>query len=338
VRQLVLGMLLAGAALAAAAEDRPMYTNPVILPVAADPTIARGPDGLFYLYATQDNWSDGKPDHLVPLFTSADLVHWEWRSDAFGLPPAWKQGGGGLWAPDITFFNGAWHLYYAYSKWGDPDPGIGVATAASPAGPWTDLGRPVLMSSTSGVENSIDPEVWVEGAVKTLLWGSFHGIYAAPLSADGTRLAGDKVMVADKRFEAPLLTKHDGFYYLFLSLGSCCEGARSTYTLYVGRSKAVTGPYVDSSGRNLLYGGGEVVIYRNDTWVGPGHATLVADDAGTDWLLYHAMPAKDATLPNGTNRRQGLLDPITWVDGWPVVNDGDGPGWQPAPAPVVKRK
>ncbi len=328
--------LLAAAALYA--QEQAMYTNPVVTPVAADPTIIRAPDGSFYLYATQDNWADGHPDRLMPIFRSADLVHWTYVGDVFPLPPSWKKGGGGLWAPDISFWGGLYHLFYAYSRWGDPDPGIGLATAASPAGPWEDLGRPVLLSSTIGVDNSIDPELWVEGASKTLVWGSFHGIWAAALGADGTSPAGDKVKLADNRFEAPLLWKHGAFYYLFLSAGSCCQGALSTYTLYVGRSQSLLGPYVDSRGRDLRYGGGDVVIFRNDAWVGPGHATLISDDAGTDWLLYHAMPARDPVLPNGTNRRQGLLDAIRWENGWPVVNNGDGPSWTPQPAPVIKAR
>ncbi len=338
MRLFVVLVTVLSAAAGVQAQEASMYTNPVVTPVAADPTIIRGQDGLFYLYATQDNWSDGHPDRLMPIFRSPDLVHWTYVGDVFPLPPAWKKGGGGLWAPDISFWDGAYHLYYAFSRWGDPDPGIGSATAPSPTGPWEDLGRPVFLSSTIDVPNSIDPELWIEGSVKTLVWGSFHGIYAVPLSADGTGPVGEKVLLADKRFEAPLLWKHGGYYYLFLSAGSCCEGALSTYTLYVGRSRSLLGPYVGSNGRDLRYGGGDVVIFKNDAWVGPGHATVISDDAGTDWLLYHAMPSKDPVLPNGTNRREGLLDAIAWVDGWPVVNGGDGPSWKPTPGPVVKQR
>ncbi len=334
----IVGFLLVSVAAALQGQEAATYTNPVVTPVAADPTIIRASDGFFYLYVTQDNWSDGHPDRLVPTFRSADLVHWSYVGDVFSLPPAWKKGGGGLWAPDISFWDGLYHLYYAFSKWGDPDPGIGLATSASPTGPWEDLGRPVLLSSTIDVPNSIDPEVWVEDGQRTLIWGSFHGIYAVSLSADGTRPAGDKVRIADGRFEAPLLSRHGDFYYLYLSAGSCCEGTRSTYTLYVGRSQHLLGPYLDSAGRDLRYGGGDVVVYRNDAWVGPGHATIITDDAGTAWLIYHAMPAKDPVLPNGTNKRQGVMDAIQWQDGWPVVNGGDGPSWTPVPAPVISRK
>ncbi len=88
-----------------------------------------------------------------------------------------------------------------------------------------------------------------------MIWGSFHGIYAISLDAAGTRPIGDKVRLADDRFEGSYLHKRGDYYYLFLSAGSCCEGAASTYTVYVGRSRNVLGPYVDSQGRDLRYGG-----------------------------------------------------------------------------------
>ena len=156
------------------------------------------------------------------------------------------------------------------------------------------------------------------------------------LSDDGTAPLERPERLANDRFEVPWVFSHKGRYYLLASAGSCCEGALSTYTLYVGRSDALKGPYLDSQGRDLRYGGGDVLVYRNDAWIGPGHCATITDDAGVEWLVYHAMPSSSPRTPEGTNRRQGLLDRIVWRDGWPVVNGEDGPSWTPQPAPTVR--
>lgn len=320
-----------------AAETRgKTYTNPEIEPVAADPSIIRTSDGTYYLYATEDTWDNGY-DHIMPIFKSRDLVQWEYVKDVFFVPPSWKEGGGGLWAPDISFHDGTYYLYYAFSKWGDPDPAIGLATAPSPEGPWKDSGGPVITSTGIGVSNSIDPFVWEEHGKRTLVFGSFHGIYAVELSKDGTKTVGEKVELADSRFEGSYIIKRAAFYYLFVSSGSCCEGPQSTYTLWVGRSRSLDGPYVDSHGRKLRDGGGDLVLSGNDHFVGPGHNSVALDDAGNDWLVYHAIDPKNPWLRGGATRRPVLIDRIRWVAGWPVVNGGNGPSYTPQLAPVIRR-
>ncbi len=130
--------------------------------------------------------------------------------------------------------------------------------------------------------------------------------------------------------------QREGYYYLFLSAGTCCEGEWSTYTLYVGRSENLTGPYTDAEGQSLIENGGHLVLERNETWAGPGHNTVVTDDAGVDWLIYHAIPIDDPFLSNTATRRPGLIDRIEWEDGWPVVNGGAGPSTAEQVAPVVR--
>jgi arabinan endo-1,5-alpha-L-arabinosidase len=115
------------------------------------------------------------------------------------------------------------------SVWGDADPGIGVATAEDPAGPFTDEG-PLLTSREIGVPNSIDPSVFASAdGAHHLVWGSLDG--------EPTRIAGDA-------WEAVKIEERDGVYWLFGSLGSCCEGMASTYRIAVGRADELTGPYV----------------------------------------------------------------------------------------------
>ncbi len=310
------------------------YTNPVIEPVAADPSLVRHDDGAWYLFATQDRWDDGI-EHYVPIFRSHDLVDWTFVGDAFAFPPRWKPQGF-LWAPSVHRVDDGYEMYYAYSTWGDPNPCIGRATAPHPVGPWDDLGQAVFCSDDVGVRNSIDPFLWVaDDGTRTLVWGSFHGIYAIALDEAGTAPVGEPVRLADERFEAPYVIHRDGAYHLFLSSGSCCDGAASTYVTWVGRSDDLWGPYRDDLGRDLRYGGGRVVLYRNDAWVGPGHVAVAVDDAGDDWLVYHAIDPTRPTLRSGATRRPLLIDPITWRDGWPVVLDDAGPSSSPQPPPMV---
>jgi len=330
VRALLLLVLLIGGA--AMAEGT--FTNPVIEPVAADPALIRHDDGDWYLFATQDRWDDGV-EHYLPIFRSADLVDWTFVGDAFAFPPRWKSQGF-LWAPDVHRFDDRYVLTYAYSTWGDPNPCIGIATAGHPAGPWEDLGRPLFCSDDVGVRNSIDPFVWVDGRVRTLVWGSFHGIYAIGLAEDGAGVVGEKLRLADERFEAPYVIQRDGHYFVFLSSGSCCDGANSTYITWVGRSENLLGPYVDDLGRDLRYGGGTVVLFRNDDWVGPGHNAVVTDDAGVDWIVYHAIDPERPNLRSGATRRPVLIDPIEWRAGWPVVHDDAGPSKGAQGRPMVR--
>lgn len=331
MRRVLIGTLLALVGAGAAQT----YTNPVIAPVAADPAVIRDEDGTWYLYATQDRWDDGV-EHYIPTFRSRDLVSWEFVGDVFRSPPSWKRQGF-LWAPDVSVVDGVYHLYYSYSTWGDPNPCIGLARAPSPTGPWEDLGRPVFCSEDIGVRNSIDPfhHVAADGT-RTLIWGSFNGIHAVALSPDGTEPAGEPVRIADTRFEAAYVIERDGYYYLLVSSGSCCEGASSSYATWVGRSESLLGPYVDDLGRSLRAGGGRLVLYRNDVWVGPGHVSVARDDAGDDWLVYHAIDPSRPHLRSGATRRPALIDRIEWVDGWPVVNGGEGPSADERPAPAVR--
>lgn len=295
------------------------YVNPVFEPVLADPTIVRSGD-TFYAYGTEDNWGTEGGYHLVPIIKSTDLVSWTLLSDAFLRKPSWKPQGG-IWAPDVTEVEGKFMMYYAFSTWGDSNPGIGLAIADRPEGPYTDLGK-VFDSKEIGVVNSIDPFFIVEDGVKYLFWGSFHGIYAIRLSEDGMHPVGDKVQVAFNHLEGVYIHKHNGYYYLFGSEGTCCEGANSTYRERVGRSTSLLGPYLDKDGNNLASGSyGELILHGNDGtngFAGPGHnAEIITDDEGTDWQLYHAMRKSNAVLSNGTNRRSLMLDKITWVNNWP---------------------
>jgi arabinan endo-1,5-alpha-L-arabinosidase len=283
------------------------YTNPVYNGGAADPTVIRAQDGAFYAYATGG-----------VVLKSTDLVTWRKQSRAFTSMPNWIEGGGGaLWAPDINYINGQYVMYYAQSKWGEEwKNGIGVAVSNTPGGPFRDLGC-MFTSTEIGVQNSIDPDYVEANGKKYLFWGSFSGIYYVELSDDAmsVKTNASPVRIGGNAFEAAYIHKRGEYYYMFCSIGTCCEGANSTYKTVVGRSKSVTGPYVDRNGNSMLYDYFEVVIGGNGRWAGPGHnGDIITDDEGRDWIPYHGWDILD----EGPGRKM-FLDEVIWVDGWPVV-------------------
>src|SRR3546814_5392391 len=97
---------------------------------------------------------------------------------------------GGIWAPDAVYYKGLYLLYYSYSTWGDPNPGIGLAVSEKPEGPFRDLGK-VFLSKEIGVDTSIDAFFIEDEGTPYLFWGSFHGVYGVDLNADGTRVSGE---------------------------------------------------------------------------------------------------------------------------------------------------
>lgn len=285
--------------------------QPVIDMSAPDPTVIRAEDGTFYLYATEDMRN-------VPIFHSANLVDWKLVGTAFtdNSRPKWLPKGG-IWAPDIQRVGGKYHLYYAKSVWGGEwDAGIGVAVSNNPAGPFVDRGC-MFTSKQIGIQNCIDPFYIEDGGKKYLFFGSFHGIYGVELTADGLHVKqGAKPReVAGTFMEATYIRRRGGYYYLFGSTGTCCEGARSTYRITIGRSKSLFGPYVDKTGQRLLDNHYNILLDKDDSVLGPGHnAGLITDDAGNDYMFYHGFKASDPDAG-----RVVWLSRIVWADGWPSV-------------------
>ncbi len=258
--------------------EKQIYRNPVIGQSVPDPTIIRADDGYFYLYGTEDI-----PN--LPIFKSENLIRWTYVGTAFTdkTRPAFEPNGG-LWAPDINYINGKYVMYYSMSVWGGGwTCGIGVATADSPQGPFTDRGK-LFISSEIGVRNSIDPNYVEDNGKKYLFWGSFHGMYGIELSEDGLSLKKDAVkQQVATAYEAAYIHKRGKYYYLFASIGGCCDGLNSTYTTVVGRSENLFGPYTDKQGDAMMEMHYEVLIEKNASFVGPGHnSEIVQDDEGKD--------------------------------------------------------
>lgn len=346
-----------GAAPAAAAPPPPAatYSNPITEPFAdtyADPAVIRGKDGWWYLYATSDPLVEGGPFGNMHVARSRDLASWEYVGTIFDEDnrPAWAADASFFWAPDIRYVDGRYVMYYTVTDTAaNPDPWdytIGVATAPTPTGPWTDSGGPVLEprpASGDGYLNTIDPALFTDDdGAHYLYFGGFNGgIWVTRLDETGTRAVGSptRVTVAD-RYEGAFVVKRDGWYYFMGSSANCCAGPTTGYSVYTGRSRSPLGPFVDHEGVGLnesRVGGTQVVAQNGNRWIGVGHHAVLTDVAGQDWMLYHAIDKDDAWLnePGGINRRPTLLDRMDWIDGWPVVNAGAGPSEGPQPAPVA---
>lgn len=293
------------------------YHNPIIDQSAADPTVIPANDGYFYLYATGGN---------VPVYRSKDLVDWKYIGSAFTAQtrPNWEPlKGRAIWAPEIRYIKGKYVLYYSWAIWGQQDEcHIGVATSDSPEGPFIDHGC-LINGKEIGVRNSIDQFYIEEKGKKYMFWGSFNGIYVTELTDDGLALKrntdGTPVLlkkVCGSKFEATNIYKKGDYFYLFASVGSCCDGLNSTYRAVVGRSKDLLGPYVDDKGGDMLQNNFKLVVNKNNVWVGPGHnSILIKDDEGTEWMIYHSYKVDDVD-----DGRVVLLDRLLWDEkGWPYI-------------------
>ncbi|MCS2291954.1 MULTISPECIES: family 43 glycosylhydrolase [Bacteroides] len=298
------------------------YTNPIISDKSVpDPSVIRAKDGYFYLYATQTK------TYWMPVYRSKDLVNWEYQGTAFNkatepdLP-----GGGAFWAPEIRFLNGKYVLYYSWAKMNGADISYtAVAVGDTPMGPFPDSKE--LIGNKEFGSNCIDQFYYEEDGKKYMFFGSFKGIYVTELEDDGltVKLGNDgkptlKKQVCGNAFEGTNIYKKGKYYYLFASIGSCCNGVNASYQVVVGRSENLLGPYVDKDGKDMLKNNWELVLEGDgQKWIGPGHnSIIVQDDEGTDWMIYHSYMKKDG----GVGGRLGMLDRVLWTDdGWPYIKN-----------------
>lgn len=306
-----------------------LYNNPVSNTSLPDPTLIKGQDGWFYLYATEDTRG-------MPIMKSKDLTNWVSTGQSVFSDKSRPNflGGGGLWAPDINYINDQYVLYYSLSKWGEEHKnGVGVATSDNPEGPFSDKGK-LFTSDEIGVQNSIDPDLFMsDDGSKYLFWGSLRGLYMIEMSNDGLSIKQDalKQKVAGNGMEGAYIYKRGNYYYFFASVGSCCNGINSTYQLVVGRSPNLKGPYINKSGNALLDGNYTVIISGNSTFAGPGHCSQITKDSdGSDWILYHAIDKRNQAQ---SSSRMLMLDRLYWDnDGWPYIGNKATPSLT-APGP-----
>jgi arabinan endo-1,5-alpha-L-arabinosidase len=291
---------------------------------AHDPVIAHAGD-QYYVFSTGS---------LIPIICSKDKLTWEFCGRVFTDNPAWTRKINpdlvDIWAPDISFFNNQWHLYYAVSNFGSQNSAIGLATNTTldPKDPdyqWVDQGV-VLRSQPGDKWNAIDPNLVLdERGEPWLVWGSFwSGIWMRKIDKSTGQLAASDQNyhhLADRSagpgstsaIEGPFIVSRNGKWYLFASFDQCCQGVNSTYNVRVGRSDALAGPYLDRDGVPMLKGGGTLILSAYGQWKGPGHNGMLIED-GVYWMVYHAYDAKQIGIP------KLRIESIAWdADGWPSL-------------------
>ncbi len=365
------------------------YTNPLTLTDTVnntgavyncpDPAIIKsqtaGAD-TWYAYCTGDAFNNGDAAtvggalraHLISVFSSSDLVHWSYVRDAFATLPVWAASGTELYEPAIKQIGTQYLLYFraitnAANTVNATSTGyaIGVGTANSPAGPFTYSSATPLVADYQACGNTCNattqaPEIVYDGANYWLSYGgTYGGLYISQLNSTGTATTGAATPIAiDNYYTNPYILNYNGYYYLFATpAGSCCSGVYSTYSVRVGRSTSITGPYLDAEGNDMLAaapsngqtqgdpGGDTVLVNTGNTIYGPGSNTVFTDESGQYYVLYSGVSGTRPCLTSGSTygsgcytARQLMMDPLDWVNGWPVVRGGTGDSDQPQPVPA----
>ena len=264
----------------------------------------------------------------VSSWRSKDLLQWERGPRVFATPPSWitnvvSDHRGYFWAPDVIHHNGRYWVYYSVSKFGVNTSAIALASnpTLDPDDPkhlWTDHG--IVIESHKGDNfNAIDPaltktpdgELWMS-------FGSFwSGIKLVQLDpATGKRIATNSALHSlahTEAIEAPFIHRQDDYYYLFVNWDRCCRGTNSTYNIRIGRSREITGPYLDKDGKDLASGGGTLLLGSDGAFIGPGHAGIF-EEAGRFWFSCHFY--------DGTQRGASTLAlrSLRWANGWPALD------------------
>lgn len=290
---------------------------------AHDPTIIKDTQsGRYYLFATGRG---------IPIHVSDDMKNWLPVGAAIGSMPDWVRSTvpevGDLWAPDVKLYRGKYYLLYSASSFGKNTSAIGLASNHSldPLNPeyaWVDEGA-VVSSAPGDNFNAIDPVLaFDEKDQPWLAYGSFWGgIMLRRLDSQTLKLPdGDTPVynIASRRIppnaiEGAYLLRIGRYFYLFISHDFCCRGVDSTYNIKVGRSEAITGPYLDRDGIDLANNGGTPVLKSGPRWIGPGHNSILVD-GDRYYLVYHAYDAQAAGAP------RLRVEELLWdSDGWPVA-------------------
>jgi beta-xylosidase len=296
-----------------------------------DPVMIKQKD-TYYLYCTGRG---------ISVFSSKDLKTWNKEPAIFPEKPLWvnqvvSDFDNHIWAPDISFHNNMYYLYYSVSAFAKNTSAIGVTTnttldSKDPAYKWVDQGIVIQSIPNRDLWNAIDPNLtFEENNTPWLAFGSFwEGLKMVKLNSDLKSIAQPQEWhtiakrkrtfeladtdPGDGALEAPFIFKKNGYYYQFLSWDLCCRGEKSTYKVVIGRSKTITGPYLDKDGKSLNEGGGTLLIQGNENWFGAGHNSTYTFD-GKDYIVYHAYDAKQKGRP------VLQIKQLQWdADLWPVV-------------------
>jgi len=191
-----------------------------------------------------------------------------------------------------------------------------------PTSPDFKYSEAIVVASSENMEDNdaIDPGLLLD-PTDGRLWisyGTYFG-FIRLVEIDpktGERVKGNKAINIAIDCEATDLMYRDGWYYLLGTHGTCCDGANSTYNIVVGRSRKVTGPYLDNMGRDMLEGGGKMVVAAGGRVTGPGHFGRFIMDKGVEIMSCHY----EADLQQGGRSVLGIR-PLLWKNEWPVAGD-----------------
>ena len=295
------------------------FANPVINYDFADPGgIYAG--GYYYALATNGNGRN------VQAARSSDLVTWTTLPDALPNLPSWAQIGR-TWAPDVAVTaGGTYNLYYTAWARSNGRQAIGVATSASPAGPFNPVGAAPLVSQFDQ-GGAIDPSVFTDAAGNHyLLWkndgnaiGRDTWIYIQRLAPSGLSLVGSPTQLIRQSqpwegslVEGPVLWERNGRFYLFYSANNY---GNASYATGYAVADSLLGPYVKAA---------EPLAQTTGSVIGPGGPEVVLGPDGNTWMLYHSWEDR-------LRYRSQSADRIDWEGDVPVLR---GPSRTLQPVPV----
>jgi len=240
----------------------------------------------------------------------------------------WYGGGvrpGGGAAPDVIKIGNRYLVVYGATGGAGNHKGAILTMwnkTLDPKSPDFKYSEPIVVATSDGYEenDAIDPGVMIDPTTGRLwlTYGTYFG-FTRLIELDpktGKLKEGNKPVDVAIVCEASTLVYRDSWYYLLATHGSCCDGANSTYNVVVGRSKKITGPYLDNVGRSMLEGGGKMVVATRGGLIGPGHFGHIILEKGVEKMSIHY----EADLEQSGRSVLGIL-PVVWKDGWPVAGE-----------------
>ena len=279
--------------------------NPVISGFSPDPSVvAVGED--YYLVNSTFHYFPG-----VPVYHSRDLQNWEQIGNVLDrpsqLPLEQSSASLGIYAPTIRYNDGTFYMITTLVG------GYGnfLVSAADPAGPWSE---PILLE-----QQGIDPSLYFEDGKCYMVSNPGNTITLCEIDpSNGATLSPGKPLWRGTggRFpEGPHIYKHDGWYYLLISEG----GTELAHRLTVARSRNIYGPYEENPS-NPIFTHCSLAAQESNIQ-GTGHADFFQAADGSWWTVFLAYRRYAGDFHH--LGRETFLAPVSWENGWPVVNGGE---------------
>lgn len=292
------------------------YRNPVIPGDFADPSVIRVGD-TYYAAGTSSEWGPA-----YPIYSSKDLVQWEYVGPVFADLPDWTMGS--YWAPELFFRNGTFYVYYTARRKSDKKSFIGVSSTKDLKSGFRDHG--VIIEWTN---EAIDAFVVEDNGKLFITWKAYGLDKDRGIEILGAELADDGLKVIGKEFsmikadpagweaggaEGQAIFRRGNYWYMLYSGNTCC-GDQCAYQVGFARAEKLQGPWTKYGGNPALFG--------DDTWKCPGHGTVVVTPDNRYFYLHHAYNGVDFTFTG----RQGILSELIWNENlkWPAFRYGKNP-------------